>query len=128
MLKLAIIRSSPSELNINQYNIQEIGLAKGLVNLGVSVDIFSFFSNITTVQTIIENDKGIVRLIPIKGIKLFNKISLFPNLFNDDFISQYDIIQVHEDSQLMTALILLRFKKKILSEYYIKECIKIIED
>ena len=111
MLKLAIIRTSPSELNINQYNVQEIGFAKGLFNLGVSTDIFSFFSNITTIQTIIENDRGIVRLIPIKGIKILNKISLFPKLVNDDFIKQYDIIQVHEDSQLMTALILLRLKK-----------------
>ena len=40
MKRIALIRSASSQVSKNQYNIQEIGLAKVLAKLGMIVDVF----------------------------------------------------------------------------------------
>ena len=77
MLRLAIIRSFPSVLDVNNYNVQEIGLAKGLATFGISTDIYSRFSENTSNKVIYANNDTLIRIIPIKGIKLFNKITFY---------------------------------------------------
>jgi glycosyltransferase involved in cell wall biosynthesis len=110
-MKLAIIRTSHSPIDIQSYNVQETGLAKGLLNHGVSTDFYSVFKGVESKQTIATHGVCEVNLIPIKGLALFGKITWFPKLMELIIKNKYDIVQVHEDSQLMTPIILKKCRK-----------------
>jgi glycosyltransferase involved in cell wall biosynthesis len=106
-MKLAIIRTSYNPINIQSYNVQETGLAKGLLNYGISTDFYSIFEDLDTMQTIANNNACKVNLIPLKKRWMFfGRITYFPKLINSIIKNNYDIVQVHEDSQLMTPFIL----------------------
>lgn len=111
-MKLAIIRTHNSRINIKSYNVQEIGLAKALLNQNISVDIYSRFYDIYQEFILESRNNYNLKLIPIRGIVLFQRISYYPRLIKLLIAKEYDIIQVHEDSQLMTPLILKACKKK----------------
>jgi len=113
MIKLAIIRTFPSELNIDFYNVQEIGLAKSLLKYGVSTDFYSMFSNVfnETIHSTSNNNR--LRLIPLKKVYKVGSISWFPGLFKSLFLlNKYDVVQVHEDFQLLSPLILRAAKQR----------------
>ncbi len=111
-MKLAIIRTSYAPLNTQSYNIQEIGLAKGLLNFSISTDIYSRFNNINEETVFYSEENNQIKLIPIKGISILQKITYFPDLIKQVATQNYDIVQVHEDSQLMTPFILKRLHKR----------------
>jgi hypothetical protein len=103
-MKIAIVRTSNAPINISTYNVQEIGLAQGLLHHGVSTEIYSKYENIKT-ETIIEEFKNnYVKLIPIKGLSFFKQITYYPKLISKILLANYDVIQIHEDSQFMTPL------------------------
>ncbi|MDR1682448.1 MAG: glycosyltransferase [Candidatus Symbiothrix sp.] len=106
ILKLAIVRTSNSSVDVRSYNVQEIGLAKGLLNCGVSTDFYAIFQDLELRQTIATHNACEINLIPIKGLAFFGKITYFPKLIGLLIRNDYDVVQVHEDSQLMTLLIL----------------------
>ncbi|RKD91983.1 glycosyltransferase family 4 protein [Mangrovibacterium diazotrophicum] len=109
-MRIAIVRTANGALNPNKYNIQEIGLGKGLVQQGHSVDLYSSFIGISQPTIHFQNSNSTLLLIPIKGIA-FKQISYYRGLITQMLKGQYDLIQVHEDSQLMTAIILKAAKK-----------------
>jgi len=109
-IRLAIVRTSAGSLDTSAYNIQEIGLAKGLLNFNISTDIYSKFKDIKDITVIDSKDEFNIRLIPLKGIVILGKITYFPGLIKK--LTNYDIVQVHEDSQLMTPLILIACRKQ----------------
>lgn len=111
-MRLAIVRTSSGAVNIQSYNVQEIGLAKALLNFGISTDYYSIFENIETPQTLYERSNCKINLIPIKGISFLDKITYFHGLNNIIAKGNYDIVQVHEDSQLMTPIILKKCRKQ----------------
>ena len=104
--KLAIVRVSYNYLNTKTYNIQEIGLALGLTNHNISTDIYSRYSDINQEIIYYKNNGCTVRLIPIKGFTFLGKIAIFPELLKNILIMSYDVVQVNEDSSLMTPFIL----------------------
>jgi glycosyltransferase involved in cell wall biosynthesis len=105
-MKLAIIRTGYNPIDTQSYNVQEIGLAKGLLHCDVSTDIYSIFKDIRERRTIATHGACEINLIPIKGLMFFGRITYFPKLIELITQNNYDIVQVHEDSQLMTPLIL----------------------
>jgi glycosyltransferase involved in cell wall biosynthesis len=105
-MKLAIIRTSYNPIDVQSYNVQEIGLAKGLLNYGISTDFYSMFKDIRERRTIVTHGVYEINLIPIKGLTLFGRITYFPKLIGLIIRNCYDVVQAHEDSQLMTPLIL----------------------
>jgi len=109
--KLAIVRSSPIPLNIKLYNIQEIGLAIGLAHNNISTDIYSRFDGLTKPVVCFSHDGCDVRLIPIKGLSLFNKVAFYPGLFKKIKNEKYSYVQLHEDSQITTPTIIYLSKK-----------------
>jgi len=109
--KLAIVRSSPIPLNIKLYNVQEIGLAIGLAHNNISTDIFSRFDGLTKPVVCYSHDGCDVRLIPIKGLSFFNKFAFYPGLFKRIRESKYNYVQLHEDSQITTPIIINLGKK-----------------
>jgi glycosyltransferase involved in cell wall biosynthesis len=91
--------------------VQEIGLAKGLLNIGVSTDFYSLFQNISEKTTIATNGQNEINLIPLKLKTFLGKVTYIPKWQDILEKGDYDIVQVHEDSQLMTPLILKKCRK-----------------
>ncbi len=110
-MKLAIIRTANGPLDINKYNIQEIGLAKALIKRGISVDIYSTYKGISGFSNIEKFDGNELNLIEIKGFA-FKQITYYPSLFKKVFSKEYDLIQIHDDSQLMNPFLVSKAKKK----------------
>jgi len=109
-MRLAIVRTSAAPLNLNKYNIQETGLGKQLIRKGVTVDLYSSFSGIKK-PVIHDQFKGsVLKLIPIKGIVL-KQITFYPGLIRQLMKGNYQVIQVHEDSQFMNSMILSKARK-----------------
>lgn len=109
-IRLAIIRASRDPLDTSTYNIQELGLAKGLLGLNVSTDFYSRFIDISETTIIGVENECQIRLIPLVGITILGKIAYFPGLVKN--LVDYDYIQVHEDSLLMAPLIIRALKKQ----------------
>ena len=108
--RILIIRGFANELNINNYNSQEIGLAKALVKKGYQCDIVYYTKNKKKrIQSI--NVKGnIINIYWYPAIKIFNN-SLYIQMLKDKIIDKYDIIQTNEYNQIMTWYVC-KFKKK----------------
>ncbi|MFH0734045.1 MAG: glycosyltransferase [bacterium] len=106
MKKIAIARTNYLPLNTKTYNVQEIGLAVGLLEQNISTDIYSRFSDITETTMYYSNNGLEIRLIPLKGIILFKRFTYFPKLINKLVNSRYDVVQVHENSQFMIPFII----------------------
>jgi glycosyltransferase involved in cell wall biosynthesis len=111
-MKLAIIRTSYSALNTKSYNVQEIGLAKGLLNQNISTDIYSRFQDVTEEMIFLTRNECNIRLIPIVGFSLFGRITYFPKLIKRLKKEKYEFVQVHEDSEFMVPFILKACKKQ----------------
>jgi len=106
--KLALIRLSSSYLNIKKYNSQELGLAKELQKLGYQIDIFTTAPNY---KLKIVSFSEQINIIYLQCIKLPGRNGFYPSLFRALRNTPYDIIQVSEDSQIMSVLIT-RWAKK----------------
>ena len=111
-MKVAIIRTSAKILDTQFYNIQEVGLAKSLIKNGISVDIFSIFGNLEKEEIIFYENSSHLKLIPLKGVTIFNQLTYFPTLTSRIIKGGYDLVQVHEDTQFMTPVILRKCSKK----------------
>ena len=68
-MKILIVRLFPYEININNYNVQEIGLAKALVKEGNQCDIV-FYTKGKEKREIINVDNKKINIFWIKGYKM----------------------------------------------------------
>ena len=66
-MKILIVRLFPDELNINNYNVQEIGLAKALVKKGHVCDIVLYTNKKENYIQEIEIDKKTNTLVKLQG-------------------------------------------------------------
>lgn len=111
--KLAIVRSSSTLLSLSNYNIQEIGLANALLEFNISSDIYLAGKEAKVVIEPLQNKDGKgVRLIYLPYKKLPGRQAIFPDLIKSIGNEKYDLIQVHEDSQITSCLIALYGAKK----------------
>lgn len=111
MRKMAIFRTVTSSLDLSKYNVQEIGLAKGLLKQGISSDIYSRFTDVKNENIFKKFENNYIKLIPITGFTFKGRIVDF-SLKRRIFDNNYDIVQVQEDSQIMTPFLLKWAKKK----------------
>lgn len=109
-MHIAIFRNNASPLDINSYNVQEIGLAKELVNTQINVTIFALFSNENHPRIIYKKGNCSLTIHPLRGIRLKNDLiySINDNKIN---IKLFDLIQVQEYSQIMNIYILYLAKR-----------------
>lgn len=97
-MKILMVRMWPYELDINNYNCQETGLAKAIVNKGHTCDIVLY----TNTEAHTEN----IRLNGDKKITIYylNAKNILKNAFYDkalySLIGNYDIVQTSEYDQL----------------------------
>lgn len=111
MKRVALIRSASSAVSKNGYNIQEIGMAKELANLGMIVDVFLISDKDKTYseKTGVENR---VTVYWLKGIKIPGQQGYYRDLKRILNSHKYDLIQALDDSQITTVLISSYCKKK----------------
>lgn len=110
---LAIVRTCSEPVDINNYNIQEIGLGRALCGKGFDVDIY-FFDNRRVHDETIEICRYGDRSLTIRYL---HRVALpGKQAFNRDILSilmkeRYDIVQVHEECMILSALIARKLSK-----------------
>lgn len=104
MYRIALIRSASSNVPKSQYNVQEIGLAKKLADLGMVVDVFLISDTDKTYSETcgIENRVTVYRL---KGIKIPGQQGYYKDLIPILNKNKYDLIQALDDSQITTVIV-----------------------
>ncbi|MFR1316080.1 MAG: glycosyltransferase family 4 protein, partial [Clostridium perfringens] len=100
--KILYVRSGPYKVNLNSYNLQEVGFSKSLCDKGFSCDIL-YYSNFNKDEEIYSNNNCKVRILWRKGIKIL-RTGIYPQILNKKFLSRYDLIIATEYSQIMTIL------------------------
>lgn len=110
-MRILIIRPMAIEININSYNCQELGLAKGFVDSGHECDVL-FFSNEEKKIEVKYKDK-IINIFYKTGKIKYKINGIFDNL--DSLVSNYDLVQMNEITQLQTinSLTNSKYKNKI---------------
>lgn len=109
-MKILIIRSNADKVNINSYNLQEIGLARALVRKGHKCDIVYYTDKREMECQYIYEDKKRITIYWCPAIKVFNN-GVYTKILNKSFLENYDVIQTSEYNQIMIYL-LNRFSKK----------------
>lgn len=104
-MKILIVRTFPNIINPNQYNVQEIGLAKALTRKGHECGIVLYHGknkdSIEKLEVPCDNEKKIITIYKLHGCN-FLKNGIFPTLHK--IVKQYDVIQVHEYDQITSWL------------------------
>lgn len=98
-MKILIVRTHASYLDINSYNVQEIGLAKAYKAMGHTVDIV-FWGGRASTRTV-EPEEGI-NIIYMKSFGVI-KNGIFPGI--KKLAAGYDLIQTHEYDQITSWLL-----------------------
>lgn len=102
-MKILIVRTFPDILNIDTYNVQEIGLAKALIRKGHECDIVLYGGKHPSEwkeYTFLENEKEYTyRIFWCHGFNLL-KMGIMPDVMK--ILPDYDVIQVHEYEQLLS--------------------------
>lgn len=111
-MKVLIIRTFPDQLNIGNYNVQEIGLAGALRRKGVLCDIVLFEKDSPSHEEVLANG---TRIYWRRGIN-FAKNGFFPGLRR--IAEQYDVLQVHEYDQLQSWAIYSFWRRKPVILYH----------
>lgn len=111
-MKILIVRTFPDILNLNSYNVQEVGLAKALTLKGHQCDIVLYNGKHADRRDpyLFEHDGKKYRftIYWLKGLGFF-KNGFMPSV--KKIISDYDVIQVHEYDQIMSWELYTRQKK-----------------
>ena len=104
-MKILLLRNVSDKINVNSYNVQEIGLAKALVRKGHECDIVLYTDEEKYRKEVIEFEQDrYITLHWVKGISLYHN-AIYIKLIRDKFFDHYDIIQTHEYNQIMTFLL-----------------------
>jgi glycosyltransferase involved in cell wall biosynthesis len=109
--RIAIVRASSTYVDINKYNVQEIGLAKALIHNGINVDLYFRVKGNSSIKNIDENTKAILNVIPLSGVE-FKKIVWHPSLIKKLVNGHYDLVQIQEEGQLTSPFIAKRLNKE----------------
>ena len=102
-MKILVIRTFPDKLKLNNYNVQEVGLAKALVKKGHECDIVLYNGK---EKDKVENycffEGGKEYRFKIYWLRGFNilKNGFMPGV--KKLLPQYDVVQVHEYEQILS--------------------------
>ncbi len=100
-MKILIVRTFPSIIDPNKYNVQEIGLAKALTRAGHTCGIVLYYGKNEDVTERIPVSCGEeTKEITVYRLRGYNilKNGFFPSLHK--IVKMYDVIQVHEYDQI----------------------------
>lgn len=100
--RVLYIRSAPYKVNLNSYNLQEVGFSKELCKKGIDCDII-YYSDEDKDQLIYEYGANKVTILWRKGIRII-RTGIYPKILNDKFMNKYDLIITTEYGQIMSLL------------------------
>ncbi len=111
-MKILIVRMFAEELNIYNYNCQEIGLAKSLIKKGNTCDIVLYTSKKESYEEdyIFDNNQKI-HIYYLRAMKFLKNCFYEKKLYN--IVSKYDVVQTAEYDQIANVK-LKRFCKKMI--------------
>lgn len=110
-MKILIVRLFPYEININNYNVQEIGLAKALVRKGHKCDIVFYTKGLEREEEIEVEDKSI-KIYWVKGKNIL-KNGWYGNKIIE-LSKNYDIVQSSEYDQIYNLKLLKKIGSKLI--------------
>lgn len=103
--KILLVRSAPYDLNVNTYNVQEVGLGKAFCELGYDFDLITFKKKAPFQETIFyKKGECKARLLEKSRIR-FDRWGINKELCNHNFLSQYDMVISSEYFQLESYLL-----------------------
>lgn len=104
-MKILILRDSPTEVMLNNYNVQELGLAKALTKKNNEVGVV-FFTKGNYKEENIDN----VKIYYIPGKRVINHVIFDEVIYN--ICKEYDIVQASEYNQIIAYRITKKFPDK----------------
>lgn len=110
---IGICRFVPFDLNLKNYNVQELGMAKAFCNKGYDVDLIVFKSTKQSKYVLYQNENTRVMCIELPRIRVFRWGVNF-SLLNADYWRSYKFIICFEYMEIMSYLISIITKKVIL--------------
>jgi glycosyltransferase involved in cell wall biosynthesis len=106
-MKLAIVRTFPSVLSSDSYNVQEFGLAKALAKLGVSVDVYTGGESNEEADLYI-GPCGRARVIRVPFHQFTVTHAYYPGMLKRVLSGNYDVIQIQGYEDLNTLILSVR--------------------
>ncbi len=109
--KILLIRSTANDLDINSYNVQQLGIGRAFCDMGYDYDFITMKrrgprSNFVFYQ----NGRYQAKCIEVPRFR-FLRWGLNFNICKRDFLKQYDLVICQEYYQLMTYLVSLNHPK-----------------
>ncbi len=111
-MKILLVRNYATEVNLKNYNLQEIGIAKALVKRGHQCDVLYYTSDKNRRREVIEVEENKVNIYFEPAIKIMHN-AIYLRLLYNNFFSSYEVIQTSEYHQIMTLLLTLKYKNKV---------------
>lgn len=102
-MKILIIRSGPYQVNVDAYNLQELGLASAFIGAGHTCDVMYYHKKCSYNQIVRKNGYEI-NVLWREGIRLLRS-GVYPQVLKQNFLIQYDTVIVSEYSQIMSYLV-----------------------
>lgn len=121
-MKVLIVRPSPNKMNVNTYNLQEIGLAKALVRKGCVCDVMYYCGNEKDhIEKIVFDENKSLNILWLHGKGILRE-GIYPSL--KKYVPNYDIVQVGGYVGLTSCWLNRKYPEKIVNyqgPYYYKE-------
>ncbi|OKO92452.1 glycosyl transferase, group 1 [Geobacillus proteiniphilus] len=112
--KILYIRNFASKVDINTYNLQEIGFGKALVKKGYDCDIVYYTDESKShEQTIYTYRKNRLSIIWMPALKFLSN-GIYLKVLKKSFLDKYDYIITTEYNQIMTYLLSILCKDKLI--------------
>ncbi len=120
-MKVLIVRPSPNKMNLNTYNLQEIGLAKALVRKGCVCDVMYYCGNEKDhIEKIVFDENKSLNILWLHGKGILRE-GIYPSL--KKYVPNYDIVQVGGYVGLTSCWLNRKYPEKIVNyqgPYYYK--------
>ena len=105
MKNILLVRATPNDLDINAYNVQQVGIGKSLVNKGYNYDFITFKRKAPRKETVFYEKNGCKAKCIELPRKRFFRWGINTDICNEEFLNKYDLIICQEYYQLETYLI-----------------------
>ncbi len=106
MRRILLVRSTPNDIDIKGYNVQQVGLGKAFVDLGYNYDFITFKKESKQCREYLlyENNGCQARCIEKSRVRFF-RWGINIEITKKEFLDQYDLIICQEYYQLESYLI-----------------------
>lgn len=114
MKNILLVRATPNDLDINAYNVQQVGIGKSFVNKGFNYDFITFKKDAPRNETVFyEKDGCRAKCIELPR-KRFLRWGINTEICDEDFLNKYDLIICQEYYQLQTYLMSCKSNKVVM--------------